>query len=453
MNASKRRRRGPLLAVTTWLRGALWPIPAIAIVVAVGIGIGLPAVDALLESSDSGHPLTFVFGGGPSAARDLLAAIAGSLISVTGLIFSLTVVALQLGSSQYSPRLLQTFATDRVVQLTLAQLTATFVYALTVLRTVRTESATETETAFVPRLSITVAYLLTLGSVLAVVLFLGHLARALRVETMLRDVHDEAGATLDRVLPGGLEHPDPVRLPSGPGTPIAATSSGFLIDLDEERLVSAAARSDVVVLMAARIGDSVVTGTPLAHVWAGDGGHATDTAALQEALGRSVRLDFERSPARDIAYSLRKVVDITVRALSPGINDPTTAVHALSHASALLGDLVSRPLWPDRRADADGVVRLVVPQWTPDDLVDLVLEEPLHYASGQPAVLRRIAALLREVAWRAPRGLVDHALRDRLRHAVDLAAESTEITAVERRSWEEALDSALIDVWPADRPE
>nr|WP_275586361.1 DUF2254 domain-containing protein [Geodermatophilus normandii] len=434
------------------MRGALWPIPVLAVVVAVGIGIGLPAVDELLEDRDAGHPLTFVFGGGPSAARDLLAAIAGSLISVTGLIFSLTVVAFQLGSSQYSPRLLQTFATDRVVQLTLAQLTATFVYALTVLRTVRTEGATETETAFVPRLSITVAYALTLGSVLAVVLFLGHLARALRVETMLRDVHEEAGATLDRELPDDLEHPEPVRLPSGPGMPIESTSSGFVVDLDEERLVSAGADADVVVLLAARIGDSVVTGTPLAHAWARDGVRVPDTAALQEALGRSVRLDFERSPARDVAYSLRKVVDITVRALSPGINDPTTAVHALSHASALLGDLVRRPLGPDCRVDEEGVVRLVVPQWTPGDLVDLVLEEPLHYSSGQPAVLRRIAALLREVAWRAPRGVVDDALRDRLRHVVDLAAESTRITAPERRSWEEALDSALTGVWPAHRP-
>ncbi|MGY1762435.1 DUF2254 domain-containing protein [Geodermatophilus sp. SYSU D00779] len=440
-------------AITARLRGALWPIPVVAVVIAVGVGIGLPAVDGLLESRGSGHPLTFVFGGGPSAARDLLAAIAGSLISVTGLIFSLTVVAFQLGSSQYSPRLLQTFATDRVVQLTLAQLTATFVYALTVLRTVRTESATEGETAFVPRLSITVAYVLTLGSVLAVVLFLGHLARALRVETMLRDVHEEAGATLDRELADDREHPSPpVRLPPGPGIPVASPSSGFIVDLDEERLVSAAAGSDVMVLLAARIGDSVVAGTPLAHVWPRDGVREPDTAALQEALGRSVRLDFERSPTRDIAYSLRKVVDITVRALSPGINDPTTAVHSLSHASALLGDLLSRPLGPDCRTDGDGIVRLIVPQWTPDDLVDLVLEEPLHYASGQPAVLRRIAALLREVAWRAPRGVLDHTLRDRLRSVVDLAAESTRITASERRTWKEALDSALTGVWPAERP-
>ena len=94
-------------------------------------------------------------------------------------------------------------------------------------------------------------------------------------------------------------------------------------------------------------------------------------------------------------------------------------------------------------------MRLVVPQWT---LVGLVLEEPLHYASGQPAVLRRMATLLREVAWRAPPGTVDRALHDRLRSVVDLAAESTRTTESERRSWEVALESALMGVWPAERP-
>ena len=102
MNSRRPRRRSAVRAITARLRGALWAIPVVAVMIAVGVGSGLPAVDGLLESRGSGHPLTFVLGSGPSAARDLLAAIAGSLISVTGLIFSLTVVAFQLGSSQYS---------------------------------------------------------------------------------------------------------------------------------------------------------------------------------------------------------------------------------------------------------------------------------------------------------------------------------------------------------------
>jgi hypothetical protein len=102
-----------------------------------------------------------------------------------------------------------------------------------------------------------------------------------------------------------------------------------------------------VVLLAARIGDSVVSGTPLAHAWARDGFRDPDTAALQEVLGRSVRLGFERSPARDIAYSLRKVVDIAVRAMSPGINDPTAPALRLGSTGRLA---------PDRRPAAGGRV-------------------------------------------------------------------------------------------------
>jgi uncharacterized membrane protein len=424
-------------------------LPVVGIVLAIGLGVGLPALDGLLEEPGGDHPLTFVFGGGPSAARDLLAAIAGSLISVTGLTFSFTVVALQLSSSQHSPRLLQTFVTDRVVQLTLAQLVATFVYALTVLRTVRAEDATSSGEAFVPRLSVTVGFVLTLVSVIALVLFLGHLARSLRVETMLRDVHDEASGTLARELPGdddGGDSPAP-HLPTGPARQVTAGASGFVVDVDDGVIVAAARAAGATVLLVPRIGDSVVAGTPLAHVWAGVAGAGEDHGDLERALRGGVRLEFERSPARDIGYSLRKVVDIAVRALSPGTNDPTTAVHALSHVSALLGELVTHPLRPLLFRDDDGVLRLVVPQWEVGALVQVGLEEPLQYSAGQPAVLRRIAGLLRELAWRAPRGPLDELLSTHLRQVVELAQQSTSVTRTETDRWEREFCDARDGRW------
>ncbi|TQN42747.1 putative membrane protein [Blastococcus colisei] len=440
-------------AVRARVRGSLWPIPVLGIVVAVGLGVALPALDEMLASRPDGHPLALAFGGGPSAARDLLAAIAGSLISVTGLTFSFTVVALQLASSQHSPRLLQTFVTDRVVQLTLAQLVATFVYALTVLRTVRTESATNDESAFVPRLSVTVAFALTLVSVVAIVLFLAHLARSLRVETMYRDVHDEATETYARELPAQDDQDDEpgVDLPAGSGRPLTARSSGFVVDADHRAIVAAATEVGVTVLLGARIGDSVVAGTPLASVWPAD--TDADLEPLEDALHDGVRLGFERSPTRDIAYSLRKVVDIAVRALSPGTNDPTTAVHGLSHVSALLVELVARPPRPSAFRDDDGVLRLIVPQWDVASLMRLGLEEPIQFASGQPAVLRRIAGLLREVAWRAPRGVLDHDIEGYLRQVVDLSRESTAVSDAEIESWEQWVSDALAGRWVPARPE
>ncbi len=439
--------------LVSFVRGSLWPIPCFGILLAIVLGIALPHVDEVLERGGS-SAFTFVFGGGPAAARDLLAAISGSLISVTGLTFSLTVVSLQLGSSQYSPRLLQTFVTDRTVQFTLAQLVMTFVYALTVLRTVRTESATSGESAFVPRLSITVAYLLTLGSVLALVLFLAHLAQILRVETVLRDVHQEAESTYRRELadPGDAAQ-DVVgdhRLPPGAPLVLTASSSGFLVGIDETALVEAAGACDAVVLLDVRIGDSVVAGTPVAHAWPRAGGEL-DREGLGRALEGGLQLNFERTPVRDVGYTLRKVVDVMSRALSPGVNDPTTAVHALSHVSAMLGDLLSRPLPPRVLEDEEGRLRVAVPSWTGRALLQLGLEESLVYAEGQPTVLRRLAELLREVGWRARREH-DADLRLWFGRLRDVTRESSRIPAAEVEDWRRRFDDALAGRWETARP-
>ncbi|SDO89652.1 Uncharacterized membrane protein [Klenkia soli] len=410
----------------------------LGVALAIGLGIAVPALD---EALGGDTPFTFAFGGGPSAARDVLAAIAGSLVSVTGLTFSLTVVALQLGSSQYSPRLLQTFTRDRVVQLTLAQLVLTFVYALTVLRTVRTQDDAAGTTAFVPRLSITLAYLLTLGAVVGLLLFLGHLARSLRVETMLRDVHDEAMLTYDEELGAGATQPAPT-LPDGPATPLPARSSGFLVHVDEGRIAAAAARCDAVVLLHARIGDAVVAGAPVAHAWL-----TGDPGPLREALDAGVELDFERHADRDVGQGLRTVVDVVSRALSTGVNDPTTAVHGLGHVSALLGDLAHRPLGPGVHTGPGGEVRLVVPQWSFADLLHLALEEPVQYSEGSPAVLRRLAALLREVAWRAPHGLADDDLRHWSDRLAVVAGRTADLPPGQVEVWRGELEDALAGRW------
>jgi uncharacterized membrane protein len=291
---------------------------------------------------------------------------------------------------------------------------------------------------------------LTLVSVVALVLFLGHLARSLRVETMYRDVHREAGETHRRELPEpGAPAPPRLDLPSGTATHLLAHSSGFVTDVDPGRIVAAAAAADVVVLLEPRVGDSVVAGTPVAHVWRRSGGRpeGTDLGDLDDAVRGGIELQFERSPTRDVAYSLRKVADIVVRALSPGTNDPTTAVHGLSHVAALLCDLVARPLAPLHWCDQDDVLRLVLPQWDHPGLFRIGLEEPVHFASGQPAVLRRIAALLRELAWCSPRGRIDAEVLDQLDRVVRLARESTSVDPAETERWRRRVAEAMAGRW------
>jgi uncharacterized membrane protein len=382
-------------------RTQLWPVPSIGVLIAVGLGVGLPRVDAAVDDALPASVTGYLFSGGPEAARTVLSSVAGSLITVTALTFSLTVVTLQLASSQFSPRLLRTFTRDRLVHVTLAVLLATFTYALTVLRTVR--ASLDSHAAFVPQLSVTVAYLLALGSVITLVAFLAHLARQIRVESMLREVHTDTSATLRRVLPEtapGEADQDPPVVPAVT-VPLCGRTSGFFTSTDETGLLDAAVTADVVLLVDRLPGDSLIAGTPIAVAWRAAGtpitGHDLDTLSGQVA--DAIRTGFERTAAQDPGFGLRQLVDVAVKALSPGINDPTTAIHALGHAAAVLCEAAGRDLGPRLLRDDSGTVRVILRRPNLAELLDLVVAAPRRYGAADPDVLARLLNLLRELAW------------------------------------------------------
>ncbi|KUL22808.1 hypothetical protein ADL15_47320 [Actinoplanes awajinensis subsp. mycoplanecinus] len=384
----------------TW-RTQLWPVPTFCVALAVLLGVVLPRLDADIDEDLPGVVTVYLFSGGPEAARAVLSAVAGSLVTVTSLTFSLTVVTLQLASSQFSPRLLRTFTRDRLVHLSLGMLLATFVYALTVLRTVRGDLPDQP--AFVPQISVTVAYLLALVSVLALVVFLAHLSRQIRVEWMMRQVHAETNATIGRVLTGeGTARTAPI----APDDAIVLTAggSGFLTSVDERALLAAAMDNAAVVLIDRLPGDSLVAGTPIGQAWPflRDARLVkTRHDALTGCLHRAVRTGFERTAAQDVAFGLRQLVDVVVKALSPGVNDPTTAVHGLGHIAVLMCDLAGRDLGPRLVCDDEGQTRLVLRRPSFDELLDLAVAQPRRYGAAEPVVLSRLATMLREIAWTA----------------------------------------------------
>jgi uncharacterized membrane protein len=393
--------RGAVSAFRDALRTQLWPVPTAGVVLAVALGVALPEVDARIDGQLPAVWTAYLFGGGADAARAVLAAIAGSLITVTALTFSLTVVTLQLASAQFSPRLLRTFTRDRFVHATLALFLATFAYALTVLRTVRT--ANDAQRAFVPQASVTVAFLLTLASVVFLVLFLAHLARKIRVETMVRDVHVDADATVSRVLvERGRDSPRPVfPVPPPSGVPVLAASSGFLGRVDESALLAAAVDADAIVVIDRCPGDSVVAGTPIGVCWprTGDAFAQETSALLLSRAPSAVSTQTERTAAQDVGFGLRQLTDVAVKALSPGINDPTTAIHALGHSAALLARLAEHDLGHHSLRDDLDHVRVVLHRPDFGDLLDMAVSQPRRYGAADPAVLGRLLMLLRELAW------------------------------------------------------
>jgi uncharacterized membrane protein len=382
------------------LRSQLWPLPVVGVVLAAAAGVALPLADAWLDDKLPPWLAALLFGGDAGAARTLLDAIASSLITVTSLTFSLTVVTLQLASSQFSPRLLRTFTSDVFVQATLAIFLSTFTYALTVLRAVR--SGDDGQTAFVPRISVTVAFGLGIVSVLGLVLFLAHLARQIRVETMLRDVHDDASATLKSAtspLEDALPSPE---LPSPPRNSLAITapSSGFLTSIDEAALLAAAVDADALLIIDCHPGSSLVEGVPIGVTWSVSGRLDDDAFdRLQDAVRGAIRVGYERTAAQDVAYGLRQLTDVANKALSPGINDPTTAIHALGHISAILCQLADRDLRAVVLRDDDDQVRVVLMRPSFAEVVDVAITQPRRYGSSDPQVLARLFRLLEELAW------------------------------------------------------
>jgi len=446
--AGLRRRFSVLLDA---FQTQLWPFPVVGVTLALVLGVALPVVDARIDDSLPTTIKAYLFGGGPDAARSVLSAVASSLITVTSLTFSLTVVTLQLASSQFSPRLLRTFSRDRFVHVTLAVFLGTFTYSLMVLRTVR--SSAENQSAVVPQMSVTVAVLLTLASVIGLVLFLSHLAKQIRVETILDKVHGEATHTLRRVLDSRGDGPRPAgQAPTPPGraVPLVIAQSGFLVSVEEDELLEAAIEAGVIVLIEGFPGGSLVADTPLGQTWTIDGHDLT--AEARARLGRrvaaAVHAGPERTSAQDIAYGLRQLTDVTNKGLSPGINDPTTAVHALGHIAGVLCEAVAFELGPKLLHDQHGRVRVVLKRPEFGDLLDGAISEPRRYGSDSPLVLERLAQLLRQVGWRV-RDPRQQAVRDqqrRLEATITNAqfgpAESVGLTTAVRQ-----IGDALADRW------
>jgi uncharacterized membrane protein len=369
------------------LRSGFWAVPTACVSLAVVLAVAFVAVDRRMQND-----LAFTFGAGPDGAREVLSAITTAMITFTGLVFSITVVVLQLTSSQFSPRVLRTFLRDRLTQYALGVFTATFVYAVMVLRTVNGGD----DEQFVPALSTTFAVALLLLSVALFVAYIHHVATTIQVSSIIAAIGDETRAAIERRFPSGRDEPADggAALPPDdlPNAVVPARRSGVVLSVDEARLVEAAQAAGVVLRMGSRVGDFVPEGAPLVEVL-GDA-EALDLGAVTGAVGQGR----DRTLQQDVRFGLRQLVDVGERALSTGVNDPTTAVQALDQLHDLLRRLVTRRLRTGLHTDDAGAVRLVVPPDGIEDYLALALDEIDQYGADAETVQQRMDTLLADVA-------------------------------------------------------
>jgi len=372
----------------SWLRGTIGT-PLLYAAAAVALGMALPRFEASFFPD-----LTAPIGVGPAIA--VLSAIASGMLPLTGLVFSLAFVMVQFSATAYSPRLVAWFAGSAMMSHSLGVFTATFIYSLAALARVDRGG-----TGKVPLLTVWFALVLLLVSVVFFVLLVEKVAM-LQIARVLAYAGDHGREVIERDYAplGDGESEAGVaaveELPAERQVVLHRGGPASIQKIDLPGLVALAEREGAVIVMAWAVGDTIIDGMPLLRV------HGEGRPVPEQRLRRLVRLGAERTFEQDPKYAIRILVDIAVKALSPAINDPTTAVQALDQVEDLLLRLGRVNLSAGRVRDGRGSLRLVFPVPTWEDFLVLAFDEIRYCGANSIQVMRRLRALLQDLKEHVP---------------------------------------------------
>lgn len=385
------------------LRTSYWFVPTLMTVGSIGLSFASVHFDGLVTTKWV-RTVGWIWAGSPEGARQVLATIAGSMITVAGVSFSITIVALTLASSQFGPRLLRSFVRDTGNQVVLGTFVSTFVYCLLVLRTVRGVEDVE----FVPYLSVTLGIGFALASLGVLIYFIHHVSTAIQAEHLIasvaQDLRDSIRhmfpETLGEPTPGARETPDeaPVKFQTG-GTLIEADQSGYVQAIDDEELMSIACTEDLVLELVRIPGRFVIEGRGLVRAWPSG---RLSTEAMDRIRGAFI-LGRRRTPTQDPEYSVHSLVEIGARALSPGINDPFSAMTCLDWLGAALSELARRKIPSRHRYDDEGWLRVIADGTDFPEMADAAFNQLRQYGRNSVSVLLRLLDTIAAVAEQARR--------------------------------------------------
>jgi uncharacterized membrane protein len=393
------------------------------------------------------------FGNGPfstvgtvDGARTVLATIAGSMITVASLTFSVTIASLSLASSQFGPRLVRNFIRDTGNQIVLGTFIATFIYCLLILRTVKGSE----DFTFVPSISLLVGILLAMASLGVLIYFINHIALSIQATRIIGTIAHDLTSTINRLYPEKLDETEESQDPEDkeewtpPGEPrrVYATRSGYLQAIQHDDLVSLARDASVVLHVPHHPGQFIAKGSTIAEIYGEPGNR--DVPDLDERVVQSFWLGNDRSSGRDIEFYIDQLVEIAVRALSPGINDPFTAMQCLDQLGASLRQLAERKLPSPNHRDEDNTIRLVATSQTLEGAIGAAFNMIRQYGGTSPPVAMRMMEVIAVLAEYAPSAAHRDAL---LLHA--RMVESSSAEHLQERVDIEALEErfrAVIDV-------
>jgi uncharacterized membrane protein len=400
-----------LVSAIERMRGSLFLVPMLYVAGGVALGqVGIVVDDRLAGAWDD---LPIGYASTVASARAVLSTVAGATITVAGIAFSISLLIFQLASSQYSPRVVHGLFRDPFNKQVIGVVLGTFTYCLVVLRAVR-GPLDDGGDAVVPNLSVGLAVVLGIGAIGAIVAFINHSAHSMEVSSILERTASEALRRIDDTWPARMApetahgSPGPSdgaeasvdgerRPPGSAGYRVVFHHDGWIRDIDVQSIVEAMPAGSIMRCETA-VGRYAVRGTTLCTFW----GDVGDIEAFADAVRAAVRTGDTRVLENDVSYGLRQLVDVAVRALSPGVNDPTTAQDAIFHSATVLNELLQREP-PAREVHGSQGRTLLMPQrLTHRELIDLTVDEVRRAAAPHPTVCIYLIEMLSQLLQSLP---------------------------------------------------
>jgi uncharacterized membrane protein len=381
------------------LHSSYWFVPTLMALMAIALAFGMLSLDRAAKS-DPIESFGWIYTGGPDGARTLLSAVASSMITVAGTAFSITIVALTLASSQFGPRLMRNFMQDTGNQVVLGTFIGTFIYCLLVLRTVRGDDYN----VFVPQISVTIGMVLAIASIGVLIYFIHHVSTSMQASHIIRDVGRELDNAIDRLFPQKIgqgksasKQRSVAEIPAGfekEAAPILAKESGYLQAIDDERLMKIATSKDLLLRLKYRPGKFIVEGSELVMIWPGE----RVNKKLAQHLNQAFIFGEQRTEQQDVEFPINQLVEIAARAISPGINDPFTAIQCINQLSAGLCRLAERDFPSPYRYDNDNNLRAIANPVTFAELIDAAFNQIRQYSKSDVAVRIRLLEAIALIA-------------------------------------------------------
>jgi uncharacterized membrane protein len=406
------------------LISTFWFIPAFIILIAIVMALSFVYLDGVVSVSREGTG-RFLFVNSTESARNILTTISSAMIGVAGTVFSITIVVLTLASSQLGPRLIRNFMYERINQFVLGSYVSTYIFCLIVLNAINEHEGM----VFIPSMSVLVALIAALVNIILLIVFIHHIAVSIQADTVISNIADVMSKNLKNLFPQSLgkeiedikeEDADSIIKQYDFKHSLKANKGGYLQYIDSDSLLKLSVELDVVIKLHNRPGNFLVKDIEICTIYSKRKFESTDFEKLQSHIITGNR----RTHQQDAEYSIHQLVEIAARALSPGVNDPFTAITCIKFLTSTMGYLAQKKLPSRYRFDKNDHLRVIASVLSFEGMLDAAFNQIRQFSKDNPAVVISMMEALVTISRFAERDTCKNAIEKHARMILKMAEET-----------------------------